>query len=147
MKLLFIILLISQLSYSQDDSILQLFQGKWKMETDKAEIYEEWIVSSDTELIGKSFSVEAGNEFVSEELCLKKFGRQWAYVAVPEGQNITLFLLVEYKPKKFVFENNEHDFPQRIIYEFHKDGRMTAAIEGNVNDELKRKEFSFRLIE
>ena len=138
---------LSNLSYSQDASILQLFPGKWKMESSKAEVYEEWIVSSETELIGKSFSIEGSEEFVSEILYLKKFGEQWAYVAVPEGQNITLFAIVEYTPKKFVFENLEHDLPQRIIYEFHKDGILMATIEGTVNGESKRKEFSFRLVE
>ena len=144
-KIFFFLILLAQITCSQDDSILQLFPGKWIMEVDKAEIYEEWIVSSETELIGKSFSVKGGEEFVSETLYLKKFGEQWAYVAVPEGQNITLFALVEYTPKKFVFENLEHDFPQKIIYEFHKDGKLTAAIEGNVDGENRRKEFSFRL--
>jgi len=147
MKLILLIFLITQFTYAQDDYILQLFPGKRIMETDKAEIYEEWIVSSQTELIGKSFSIQAGNEHVSEILYFKKFGEQWAYVAVPEGQSITLFALVEYTPKKFIFENKEHDFPKRIIYEFHKDGKLTAAIEGDVNGEMKRKEFSFKIVE
>lgn len=147
MKLILLIFLITQFSFAQDEYILQLFPGKWIMETDKAEIYEEWIVSSQTELIGRSFSIEAGNEYVNEILYLKKFGKQWAYVAVPEGQSITLFALVEYTPKKFIFENKEHDFPQRIIYEFHKDGKLTAAIEGDVNGQMKRKEFSFMFAE
>jgi hypothetical protein len=147
MKLILLIFLITQFTFAQDDYILQLFPGKWQMETDRAEIFEEWIVSGETELTGKSFSIEAGDEYVSEILYLKKFGEQWAYVAVPEGQSITLFALVEYTPKKFIFENKEHDFPQRIIYEFHKDGKLTAAIEGTVNGENKRKEFSFRLVE
>ena len=146
-KLILLFLFASQINFSQDQSIMQLFPGKWKMETNKAEIFEEWTSSSETELIGKSFSIEAGNEFVNEKLYLKKFGEQWAYVAVPEKQNITLFALVDYTPKKFIFENKEHDFPQRIIYEFHKDGKMTASIEGDVNGEMKRKEFSFRIVE
>jgi hypothetical protein len=147
MKLILLIFLITQFTFAQDDYILQLFPGKWLMETDRAEIFEEWIVSGETELTGKSFNIEAGDKYVSEILYLKKFGEQWAYVAVPEGQSITLFALVEYTPKKFIFENKEHDFPQRIIYEFHKDGKLTAAIEGTVNGENKRKEFSFRLVE
>jgi hypothetical protein len=147
MKLIFVVIIFSASLLAQDDSILQLFPGKWIMDTNKAEIYEEWIVESETELIGKSFSIEDNDEYVSEILYLKKFGKQWAYVAVPEGQNITLFSLVEFNPKKFVFENLEHDFPQRIIYEFHKDGKLTAAIEGSMNGENKRKEFSFKLVE
>lgn len=147
MKLIFVVIVFSTSLFAQDESILKLFPGKWKMEAEQAEIYEEWIVSGETELIGKSFSVKGGQEFMSEILYLKKFGEQWAYVAVPEGQNITLFALVEYSPKIFTFENKEHDFPQRIIYEFHKDGKLTAAIEGTVNGESKRKEFSFTFVE
>ena len=147
MKLIFLIFLVTQFSFAQDDYILQLFPGKWQMEIDRAEIFEEWIVSGETELTGKSFSIDDDNESLSEILYLKKFGEQWAYIAVPKGQSITLFALVEYTPKKFIFENKEHDFPQRIIYEFHKDGKLTAAIEGDVNGEMKRKEFSFKLVE
>ena len=140
-------MLFTALTIAQEDAIFKLFPGKWKMETDKSEFFEEWKVVEETELIGKSYSVDNGVYKISEILYLKKFGDQWAYVAVPESQNISLFALIEYTPKKFTFENNEHDFPQRIIYEFHKDGKMTAAIEGNVNGEFKRKEFSFRLAE
>ena len=145
MKIILLCMFFTALTIAQGDAILKLFPGKWKMETDKSEFYEEWKVVEETELVGKSYSVDNGADKISEILYLKKFGDQWAYVATPEGQNISLFALVEYTPKKFTFENNEHDFPQRIIYEFHKDGKMTAAIEGNVNGEFKRKEFSFRL--
>lgn len=147
LRTILIILFFSFLTFSQDDSILQLLPGKWKMETDKAEIYEEWIIEDETELIGKSFRIDNSAEVVSEVLYLKKYGDQWAYIAVPEGQNITLFALVQFTPKKFIFENLEHDFPQRIIYEFHKDGKLTSAIEGPVNGENKRIEFSFALVD
>jgi hypothetical protein len=133
--------------YGQDESIKNLFPGTWKMDFDKSEVYEEWEVLSETELFGKSYSKKDEVQIISENLYLKKFADQWTYVAVPNGQNITLFTLIEYSSKKFVFENKEHDFPQRIIYEFHKDGKLTAAIEGDVNGELKRKEFSFILVE
>ena len=146
MKLIFLFILITQIAFSQDDLILQLFPGMWKMETSNTQIFEEWIVSGETELTGTSFSIIDDNEFVNEILCIKKFGNQWAFVAFPEGQSITLFALVEYTPEKFIFENKEHDFPQRIIYEFHNDGKLTAAIEGNVNGEMKSKEFSFRIV-
>jgi hypothetical protein len=147
MKIILLYLLLTALTIAQEDVILKLFPGKWKMETDKAEIYEEWKVVEETELVGKSYSVDNSVDKVSEILYLKKFGDQWAYVAVPEGQNISLFALVEYTPKKFIFENKEHDFPNRISYEFHKGGKLTAAIEGEVDGEFKRIEFSFMLIE
>ena len=133
--------------YAQDDSIVKLFPGKWKMEIKNAEVYEEWKLINENELIGLSYSLEDGVKIINENIYIKKFADQWAYVAVPKNQNIALFALTEHPPKKFTFENKEHNFPQIISYEFHKDGKMTATIEGNVNGEIKRKEFSFRIVE
>lgn len=148
MKILLAAILISITNiYAQDDSIIMLFPGLWKMEIENAEIYEEWQLVNKNELIGTSYSLENGIKIINENLWIKKFMDKWAYVAVTANEDITLFPLVEHSPKKLIFENKEHDFPQRIIYEFHKDGKLTAAIEGNVNGGLKRKEFSFILVD
>ncbi|MBT8386697.1 MAG: hypothetical protein KJO12_04745 [Ignavibacteria bacterium] len=148
MKTLLAAMLISiMILYAQDDAIKELFLGILKMDIENAEIYEEWEIVNDTELRGTSYRIINGQNKLSENLYIKKFADQWAYIAAPKNQDIALFALVEYSPKKFSFENKEHDFPQRIIYEFHKDGRLTSAIEGNMNGEFKRKEFSFVLVE
>lgn len=143
--IIIIFLFSSFVLIAQDNSFPYLFTGKWKMDFDKVEIYEEWILVNDNELVGKSYSLKEGVKSVSENLYLKKFADQWAYVAIPLGQTPTLFTLIEDTGKRFVFENKEHDFPQRIIYEFHKDGKLTAAIEGNKNGEFERREFSFSI--
>jgi hypothetical protein len=132
---------------AQDDSITKLFPGKWEMDVENAEVYEEWKLLNENELTGISYSVNDGVKNISENLYLKRFADKWTYIAVPKNQNPTLFALIEFSPKKFLFENKEHDFPQNISYEFHKDGRMTAAIEGEVNGEIKRKEFVFKIVE
>ena len=148
MKILLAAILISITNiYAQDDSIIMLFPGLWKMEIENAEIYEEWQLVNKNELIGTSYSLENGIKIINENLWIKKFMDKWAYIAVTANEEITLFPLVEHSPKKLIFENKEHDFPQRIIYEFHKDGKLTAALEGNVNGGLKRKEFSFILVD
>jgi hypothetical protein len=146
MKVILAFIVYSTILFAQDESILKLFPGKWKMDIANTEIYEEWIIENDNELIGKSYTVDEGKEMINETLYLKKFGDQWAYIAIPSEQSITLFALVEHLPKKFIFENKEHDFPQRIIYEFHKGGKLTSAIEGNVNGEIKRREFNFIIV-
>ena len=147
LKIIVLLVLFATNIFAQDDSIIKLFPGKWKMDVENVEVYEEWQLVNENELIGISYSIEDGVINISENLYLKKFADQWAYVAVPKNQNIALFALIEHSPKKLLFENMEHDFPQKISYEFHKDGRMTAAIQGDVNGEIKRKEFSFKLVE
>ena len=147
MKIIVLLVLFATNIIAQDDSIIKLFPGKWKMDVENVEVYEEWQLVNENELIGISYSIEDGVKNISESIYLKKFADQWAYVAVPKNQNIALFALIENSPKKFLFENKEHDFPQKISYEFHKNGRMTTAIQGDVNGEIKSKEFSFRIVE
>ena len=98
-------------------------------------------------MTGVGFSIEEGDTVLSENLYLKKFEDTWAYIALPENQTITLFALTEYSESKFIFENNEHDYPQRIIYEFTADGKLNAATEGMIDGELMRRDFSFVRIE
>ena len=128
---------------AQDDLITKLFPGTWKMISDKIEYYEEWRLINGSELIGIGFSIEQGDTVLSEELYVKKFADTWAYVALPVNQTITLFALSEYSESKFIFENEEHDYPQKIIYEFTADGKLNAATEGIIEGELMRRDFSF----
>jgi len=132
---------------AQDDLITKLFPGIWKMISDKIEYYEEWRLINGSELIGIGFSIEEGDTVLSEELYVKKFADKWAYVAIPVNQTITLFALAEYSENKFIFENEEHDYPQKIIYEFTADGKLNAATEGLTEGELMRRDFNFIRIE
>lgn len=143
MKTIILFLLLSVTGFSQDQSILKLFPGKWKMTTDKMLYYEEWKILNDTELSCIGFSIEEGDTVLSEINYLKRFADIWAYVAIPVNQSITLFAMTESAERKFVFENKEHDYPQRIIYEFVSDSVLNAAVEGMLDGELMRRDFSF----
>lgn len=144
MKLVITIFLLSILSLNaQDEAILKLFPGKWKMESDKLEYYEEWKIVNDTELLGNGYDIENSNKKESETIYLKKFGTEWAYVAIPINQTITLFALTSFSGNKFIFENGEHDFPQRVIYEFVSDTQLNARVEGMIEGELMSRDFTF----
>jgi hypothetical protein len=147
MKAFILLTLFTASIAAQDDSIIKLFLGKWKLNTENAELYEEWKFINNTELSGKSYGIENGKQIIVEELCIKKIGNQWAYISVPKEQTITLFALTGFSGDMFIFENKEHDFPQRIIYEFYPDGKLIAAIEGNSDGKNFRKEYSFKLVE
>lgn len=45
-----------------------------------------------------------------------------------------------------VFENPEHDFPQRIIYDGREEDTLIAAIEGDEGGEARRFEFPMRRV-
>ena len=119
-----------------------MFVGKWKMDSDNSEMYEEWKFVNDTELTATSYNVKNGESFISENIYLKKLTDYWTYIAIPKNQQPTLFTLIEYTDTRFVFENKEHDFPQRVNH-----GKLTALIEGEINSEFKRREFHFTRVD
>lgn len=66
------------------------------------------------------------------------------YLASPKGrQPATPFKMIEMAANKVVFENPEHDFPQRIIYEREGD-TLTARIEGTQNGEPHHQQWSWQ---
>jgi hypothetical protein len=53
-----------------------------------------------------------------------------AYFASPGGAIPTAFKLIEIGPQRAIFENPEHDFPQRVVYWMDEGGLLHARIEG-----------------
>lgn len=56
------------------------------------------------------------------------------YVASPKGEGTTAFKLTEASANRAVFENPEHDFPQKIIY-VRTDDRLEAEVGAMKNGE------------
>lgn len=147
MKILFILIISFNISiFAQDKEIKNLFEGKWKMESGKTEIYEEWTVVNDDELKAEAYTIIGNNKKITELLYIKKFGNHWAYIGIPGKQKPTLFTLLSFEGNQFIFENKEHDFPQRIIYYFFDEGKLTATVEGEVDGKLKHEVFNFTLV-
>ncbi len=66
-----------------------------------------------------------------------------SYFASPRGSSPTEFKLKETQGKKVIFENPEHDFPQRIIYELKEGNKLVARIEGEINGEIKSQQWEW----
>jgi hypothetical protein len=54
------------------------------------------------------------------------------------------FKLVKVNPSQAIFENPQHDFPQRIVYQRLIDGSLYASLEGVENGKPKRIEFAMK---
>lgn len=50
------------------------------------------------------------------------------YIAQPNGEAPTEFVLSEFSEKRAVFDNPRHDYPKRIVYELTEGGGLTATI-------------------
>jgi hypothetical protein len=66
------------------------------------------------------------------------------YVAKPSRQPEASFKLVKLTEREVVFENQAHDFSQRILYTLKDDGTLLAAIEGTNDGRTRRVEFPYR---
>jgi len=66
------------------------------------------------------------------------------FIASPSGQNTTGFALVSVTDHEVIFENPDHDFPQRIIYRLLSDEDLLGRIEGTINGTARAIDFPLK---
>jgi uncharacterized protein YciI len=83
-------------------------------------VYEQWNQSDDGTLRGISYKMENGEVEVTEYLSISSRDGEIVYTAVVLGQNggAPVDFELTRSDTVFVFENREHDFPQRIAYKY-----------------------------
>lgn len=134
-KILLLLLICIGLAGAQERkfsvSDLGWMGGCWEAKTKDREISEQWMKPSGQTILGMSRTVSGGKTVEYEFMQIRedKDGAIY-YVAKPSGQGEASFKLIKLQNREAVFENREHDFPQRIIYRIQSDGSLFARIEG-----------------
>jgi hypothetical protein len=126
------------MAYSQDKNTdsnpfdkLSWIVDKWISQYGESITYENWVRLDDTTYSGESHTVRNGDTVFTEQLKIEKIGDDIFYTAVVEhNPGPVNFKLIKCEDNKAVFENPEHDFPNRIIYMLRDDGSLYARIEG-----------------
>jgi len=89
-------------------------------------------------MLGMARTVKNGKTVEWEHVVIRETTPgQWAYVAKPSRQPEAAFPIKEISATQVVFENPQHDFPQRIIYQRIGQDGLTARIEGSVQGKEK----------
>ena len=113
---------------------LAWLEGHWTGSDGPLQMEEIWTSADGGALVGlhKDVSTRGGApRMVSFEFLRIEAGAGGVdYVAQPGGQPPTRFALVERGPRRAVFANPAHDFPQRILYWLDDSGALHARIEG-----------------
>ena len=126
---------------------LQWILGEWQMESPDGVFVEKWQKETDTSYSGEGSLTNAKGEVLfSEKLRLEQRGNELWYIPTIASQNNGQPVLFKEKTiadNSVIFENPEHDFPQRIIYEKPSDTTLTARIEGKQNGKDAKEEYSF----
>lgn len=109
---------------------LSWLAGSWTATTQGIAMEEHWTAPKGNSMIGLHRDVGKGRTLVFEFLRIEQQGDRIVYLSMPNGRSpATPFPLKEVSGTRVVFENLQHDFPQRIIY--WKDGSdLRARIEG-----------------
>lgn len=68
------------------------------------------------------------------------------YIALPSGQTLTTFVMISISPDEVVFENPDHDFPQRVAYR-RSDQQLVGRIEGTINGQDRSIEFPMTAVD
>jgi hypothetical protein len=105
--------------------------GCWAAEGREPGSGEHWMAPAGGTMLGMSRTVRGGRtiEFEFIQLRAGPDGRL-AYIALPSGQRETTFTLKSAGADEVVFENPQHDFPQRVIYRRRGERELVARIEG-----------------
>jgi hypothetical protein len=120
--------------------------GSWRLERAGVVVEEHWLPPAGGTMLGVNRTVRGDGRTAFEFLRIAPVGGVPAYLASPGGAPPTPFRLIEVEGTRATFENLEHDFPQRIVYQ--RDGeRLTATISGTVDGVERSSSWEWRLDE
>ncbi len=110
---------------------LAWLEGTWEGVTNGIAMEETWSSPVGGGLIGMHKDTKAGR-MVSFEFfrVVQRDTSGVCYLASPLGRQPVAFCAIELTDRRVVFENLQHDFPQRVMYWLEPDGRLHARIEG-----------------
>jgi hypothetical protein len=137
-----LLLLAGATAKAADISQLAWLGGCWKAETAEPGSGEHWLPLAGGTMLGVSRTVKQGMtiEFEFMQIGTMQNGGL-AFTAMPSGQRATVFPMLRLAEAEVVFENPEHDFPQRVIYQREGTAKLRARIEGMRRGALRIVEF------
>lgn len=136
-------------SRPQDLKLKQLewLVGSWANISEESRFYETWTRANDSVFSAYSYMTISGDTVFSEIAAIELIGDKLFYIVTASGQNDSLpvsFRLISTSNGEFIFENKEHDFPQRIIYKNPAPDSLYARIEGMINGKFSMQDFPMK---
>lgn len=124
---------------------LNWLAGCWQMSGSRTQIVEQWMQPAGGMMLGINRTVRDGRAVEYEFLRISEEQGALVYTAIPSGQEKASFTLAGGAAGEFIFENKEHDFPQRVIYK-SQDGALLASIDGSIKGKFKKIDFPMQRV-
>jgi hypothetical protein len=117
--------------------------GCWQSrdDTKRQVVHEQWMKPAGGIMLGSGLTVESDKAVDLEVMRIEQSGSDVIFYARPRAnRDETAFRMVRSGANEAIFENKQHDFPQRVIY--RRDGdNLVARIEGARNGRLVGVDF------
>jgi Domain of unknown function (DUF6265) len=123
-------------------SDLAFLTGCWRFERGGQTVEEHWLAPAGGSLFGVSRTVAGGKTVDFEFLQLRDLADGLTYIAKPSRQPEASFKMTTRTADEVVFENPQHDFPQRIRYRRSGDA-LHARIEGTVDGKPRAIDYPY----
>jgi hypothetical protein len=104
--------------------------GCWEFRAPGRTTLEMWMPPGGDLMLGASRTVSATAVSEFEQMRIKAEGGRLVYTALPSGQKEASFPSTHTSDTLLIFDNPEHDFPQRILYRRRGADSIVARIEG-----------------
>lgn len=123
--------------------------GEWADVFDEGKIIETWERTGDSTLSGKSYTIISGDTVFSESIVLQQRGEDLFYMPAVSDQNEgkpVEFKLTIFTDSTLVFENPEHNFPQKISYINYGGDSLLAEISGLREGKVASEKFPMKRV-
>ncbi len=117
-----------------DISQLAWLTGCWAQDGQESGSAEQWMAPAGESMLGVNRTVRNGKTVAFEFMrIIEEDDGNIVFIASPSGQQTARFTLTSVSSIEAVFENPQHDFPQKVIYRRVSKNSLTGRIEGKVN--------------
>jgi hypothetical protein len=117
--------------------------GSWIEKKENIETEETWLAPKGGLMLGMNRTVLGGKKSAFEYMRIELRDGRPVYLAGVGGKPGVEFKAIETSPKRLVFENRAHEYPQRVIYVKEGKDTLLARIEGTVQGKAQSQEWRF----
>ena len=127
---------------------LAWLSGCWAAANQEAGSGEQWMPPAGSTMIGVSRSVRNGETVAFEFIrIVEQDDGGLEFIASPSGQSTASFSMLSLSDREVIFENPDHEFPQRIIYRLMSDEDLLGRIEGTIDGKERAVDFPMKRID
>ena len=127
---------------------LAWLSGCWASANQEPGSTEQWMPPAGGTMIGANRSVRDGKTVAFEFMRIVEHeDGGLEFIASPSGQNTASFAMSSLADHEVVFENPDHDFPQRVIYRLVSNEDLVGRIEGTIDGVERAVDFPMKKID